>query len=88
MLQWAQTVLSGLQQSPEVVELQVIEILYPGTKLEVTHSTAWVVLTEHCFRFICGGIHANGKMVKFPFKRAVAHIPFFKFRGSSFIIAV
>lgn len=59
VLQCAQPVLSAVQQSPEVVELQVTEILYPGIKLEVTHSTAWVRLTEHSFRFICGGTHAN-----------------------------
>lgn len=67
MVQCAQPVLSAGHQNPEAVELQGTEILYPGIQLEITHSTTWVELTEHSFRLICTGIHANGKIIRIHF---------------------
>jgi len=47
MLLWAQRVLCAMQTCAEVVELDIIESVYPSMKFEVTPATTWLELTEH-----------------------------------------
>lgn len=67
MLLWAQRIPSAMQNCPEFVELEVIEIAFPSMKVEVTPATMQLELTERNSKFICEGRHANVKTTKIHF---------------------